>query len=143
MKASEFVFKPKGVRRRSRPGACPRLTVLPVNRGACPAGYDAKPSKTAPTQTCCKRQTLIPLKRGTLTQFGYSARDPRARRHAALKRAIAHHGWLRVFRKLNAVAVYTKNKARLHSVFLSDRDWVRREGAPKARAGSVRVKREA
>jgi hypothetical protein len=141
MTAGEFVFKPTGVRRRSRPRACPRLTVVPV-RKKCPAGYDAAPSKADATQTCCKRQTLIPLKRGTLSRFGYSAANTQPQRRAALKRAMEHHGWLRVFRKLNAVMVYAKGNPRLHGVFKADRDWVRRTGKPKAQSTSVKVKRE-
>jgi len=138
MKSSEFVFNPQGVKKQSRPKVCPRLTTLPVKKGKCPAGYDALPSKADPKETCCKRQVLIPLKRGTLSKFGYAARDSEQKRHAALKKAVAKHGWLRVFRKLNAVMVYSKNKESLYKTFLSDRNWVRDQYKPKV----VPVKKE-
>lgn len=125
----------------SRPRLCPRLTTLPVRKGKCPPGYDALPSKADPTETCCKRTVLIPLKRGTLSKHGYAVREGKRKRHAALKRAMAHHGWLRVFRKLNAVMVYAKNKPALYATFKADRDWVRRVGKPAGKATSVAVQR--
>lgn len=125
----------------SRPKLCPRLTTLPVAKGECPPGYDALPSKADPAETCCKRKVLIPLKRGTLSKHGYSVRDTKAQRHAALKRAMGQHGWLRVFRKLNAVMVYSKNKPTLYKTFRADRNWVRRVGKPAAKSASVAVKR--
>lgn len=142
MKSSEFVFNPKGVKKQSRPKLCPRLTTLPVKKGKCPAGYDAQPSKTDPDETCCKRQVLIPLKRGTLSKFGYAAKDPKSKRHAALKKAVAKHGWLRVFRKLNAVMVYSKNKESLYKKFLADRNWVREQFKPKDVPVKKEVKKE-
>lgn len=125
----------------SRPRLCPRLTTLPTGKGKCPEGYDALASKADPSHTCCKRQVLIPLKRGTLSKHGYAVRATKKQRHAALKRAMGQHGWLRVFRKLNAVMVYSKNKPALYATFKADRDWVKRVGKPAAKSGSVPVQR--
>ena len=47
-------------------------------------------------------------------------------RHAALRKAEAKYGALSLFRKLNALFVYTKNSAPASSaIFLADRNWVR------------------
>ena len=68
------------------------------------------------------------LREGDLAQFGYehvtSLDAPR--RHLALGRAVAKYGALTVFRKLNAVYVYTRNTAPASSrVFKADRNWVK------------------
>ena len=65
------------------------------------------------------------LKKGKLAQFGYSARKSARARHAALNAAVKKYGPLSVYRKLNAVAVYTKRTAPSASkVFLQDRAFV-------------------
>jgi hypothetical protein len=73
-------------------------------------------------------KSIGPLRKGELTKFGYenvvklSAQD----RHAALKKAVAEYGSLSVWRKLNAVAVYTRRISPASSrVFQSDMDWIR------------------
>jgi hypothetical protein len=71
-----------------------------------------------------------PLREGELSQFGYSgvAKLSEARRHAALKLAVGKFGALTVIRKLNAVAVYTKNTSpKVSRIFRSDMAWIRRE----------------
>jgi hypothetical protein len=71
-----------------------------------------------------------PLREGELSQFGYSgvAKLSDARRHAALKLAVRKFGALSVIRKLNAVAVYTKNTSpKVSRIFRSDMAWIRRE----------------
>lgn len=69
------------------------------------------------------------LKEGELSRFGYdkvvkmSAKD----RHAALTNAVKEYGALMVFRKLNAISVYTRHTAPESShIFLLDRNWVKR-----------------
>lgn len=119
----------------SRPKECPRLLTLPVQEGAklipegmCPNNYKALKSKSG-KQTCCKKKQLIPLREGTLRKHGYATDLPKAKRHTALKKAVKAEDWLKVFRKLNAVAIYNKNRPKLHKVFLADRDWVKSEYA--------------
>lgn len=88
--------------------------------GVCPNNYKALKSK---------KKQLIPLREGTLRKHGYATDLPKAKRHAALKKAVKAEDWLKVFRKLNAVAIYNKNRPKLHKVFLADRDWVKSEYA--------------
>jgi hypothetical protein len=69
-----------------------------------------------------------PLKSGDLIRFGYGnvVSLSEGRRHLALARAVAAYGSLTVFRKLNAVYVYTRRTAPASSaIFKADRDWVR------------------
>jgi hypothetical protein len=122
------------VRKQSRPKECPRLLTLPVEEGKgdrlgeCPKNYKAIKSKSGKS-TCCKKKQLIPLRKGTLRKHGYSTDLSKAKRHAALKKAVKAENWLKVFRKLNAVAIYNKNRPKLHKIFIADRDWVKREFA--------------
>lgn len=65
------------------------------------------------------------LKKGALEQFGYSVTKTEKSRHAALNAAINMYGPLSVYRKLNAVAVYTKRTSPAKSKrFLEDRAYV-------------------
>ena len=50
------------------------------------------------------------LKKGDLTKFGYSAKSPERTRHSAIKKAVKKTGAITIERKLNALAVYTKNR---------------------------------
>ena len=68
------------------------------------------------------------LRKGDLTRFGYDhvKTMSEGRRHLAIARAVKAYGALSVWRKLNAVYVYTRNTAPASSaVFKADRDWVR------------------
>lgn len=68
------------------------------------------------------------LREGELERFGYTgvAGMSVLARHAALQKAVQYYGALRVFRKLHAVYVYSRNTAPASSaVFKADRDWVR------------------
>ena len=63
-------------------------------------------------------------------KFGYgkvtsmSVKD----RHHALSSAVKAHGALSLFRKLNAIYVYTRNTAPASSkIFKADRDWIKKE----------------
>ena len=69
-----------------------------------------------------------PLRKGELAVFGYVnvAALSEAKRHLALGRAVRAYGALSVFRKLNAVYVYTRYTAPVSSaIFKVDRDWVK------------------
>jgi hypothetical protein len=69
-----------------------------------------------------------PLKSGELAQFGYSdvVHKSATRRHKALSSAVKKYGSLSVWRKLNAVQVYTRRLSPPSSkVFKTDMNWVR------------------
>jgi len=69
-----------------------------------------------------------PLRKGDLSRFGYEdvTSMSEGRRHLALSRAVKAYGSLTVWRKLNAVYIYTRHTAPASSaVFKADRDWIR------------------
>ena len=66
------------------------------------------------------------LKAGSLSRYGYDPDYDELARHAALQRAAQKYGALTLFRKLNAVAVLTRNTDPHRStIYLADRDWVK------------------
>lgn len=76
-----------------------------------------------------------PLRKGELAKFGYSDvihKTLKARR-SALSRAVREFGSLGVWRKLNAVHVYSRRLSPASSkVFKADMDWVRGKYGIKA-----------
>lgn len=69
-----------------------------------------------------------PLRKGDLKRFGYTdvASMSEGRRHLALAAAVRAYGSLTVWRKLNAIYIYTRNTAPAASrVFKADRDWIK------------------
>jgi hypothetical protein len=69
-----------------------------------------------------------PLRKGDLKKFGYDnvVSMTVGNRHLALAKAVKANGSLTVWRKLNAIYVYTRNTAPASSVvFKADRDWVK------------------
>jgi hypothetical protein len=50
------------------------------------------------------------LKKGELTQFGYSVKSPERTRHNAINKAVKKYGKVTVQRKLNALSVYNSKK---------------------------------
>ena len=69
-----------------------------------------------------------PLRQGNLKRFGYS--DVRAmstgRRHLSLVAAVRKYGALTVWRKLNAIYIYTRRSSPTSSaIFKADRDWIK------------------
>ena len=69
-----------------------------------------------------------PLRKGDLARFGYKTVTAmsESRRHLALRAAVQEYGSLTVWRKLNAVYIYTRHTSPESSaIFLADRDWVR------------------
>jgi len=107
----------KGYTRKSRSGKRVRVTARCVkDRGLPGKGFKGE------------GPGIGKLREGELSQFGYSgvSKLSEGQRHAALKKAIAQYGPLSVFRKLNAVAVYTKYTSPMVSrVFKSDMAWIR------------------
>ncbi len=69
-----------------------------------------------------------PLRKGDLNRFGYTnvSAMSEGRRHLALSVAVKAYGSLTVWRKLNAVYVYTKRTSpRSSAIFKADRDWIK------------------
>jgi hypothetical protein len=76
-----------------------------------------------------------PLRKGELAKFGYSdvVHATKEKRHTALSRAVKAYGSLGVWRKLNAVQVYTRRLSPASSkVFKADMDWIRGKYGIKA-----------
>lgn len=76
-----------------------------------------------------------PLRKGNLNRFGYTSVTTlsEGRRHLALAKAVKVYGSLTVWRKLNAVYIYTKRTSpRSSAVFKADRDWVKAHYGIKA-----------
>jgi hypothetical protein len=76
-----------------------------------------------------------PLRKGGLSRFGYdnviSMSD--GQRHLALALAVKEYGSLTVWRKLNAVYIYTRHTAPASSaIFKADRDWIKEHYGIKA-----------
>jgi hypothetical protein len=75
------------------------------------------------TRKCVKG--IGKLRKGGL--LGYHATLSLTQRHAILQKAVAKHGALSVFRKLNAIYVYNKIRApTTAATFLADRNWIQR-----------------
>ena len=80
------------------------------------------------TKGLTKGQGIGPLRQGELARFGYKKviELSTARRHLALAAAVKEYGALSVWRKLNAVYIYTRHSSPASSeVFRSDRDWIK------------------
>ena len=76
-----------------------------------------------------------PLRSGELSKFGYDhvVSKTMAQRREALEKAVKAYGSLGVWRKLNAVQVYTRRLSPASSkIFKEDMDWVRGKYGIKA-----------
>jgi hypothetical protein len=76
-----------------------------------------------------------PLRKGDLAKHGYArvASMSVAARHSALEKAVVEYGSLTVWRKLNAVYVYTRRTSPSNSrIFKEDMDWIRSKYGIKA-----------
>jgi hypothetical protein len=73
-----------------------------------------------------KSKVRIPVRKsGELKKYGYDIYISAAERRAALAKAVKKYGALSVFRKLNVLVIFNKNKhPDLSKKFKSDRDWV-------------------
>lgn len=81
------------------------------------------------------RVGIGPLRKGDLNQFGYNnvTGMSEGQRHLALAAAVRKYGSLTVWRKLNAVFIYTKHTAPASSrIFKADRDWIKAHYGIKA-----------
>lgn len=120
-----------------------------MRRSACPSGYIRRDSYVRKTRS--GKKTIVPeqcirdlgakgkglpsgrpgigkLRKGELAKYGYIhvTSLPISKRHAALVKAIDEYGSLRVWRKLNAVHVYTRRLSPTSSkIFKEDMDWIR------------------
>jgi len=76
-----------------------------------------------------------PIRHGDLTAFGYSdvGSLSKGEREAALRKAIAAHGSLSIWKKLNVLFIFNKNKSPgLSDLFREDRDWIQETFGLKA-----------
>lgn len=73
--------------------------------------------------------TYVLLVKGRLEKYGYKnvRHMSSANRHDALNRAVIAEGWLTIFRRLHYIAILNKNHARLHAIFIADRNYVKRK----------------
>jgi hypothetical protein len=75
-------------------------------------------------------RSIGPLRKGELSKYGYQHVNllTREQRRDALRKAIVEFGSLGVWKKLNAIFVYTKyTSPETSRLFREDRDWVRNE----------------
>ena len=89
-------------------------------------GTYVKPACIVDRGNVGKGPALIgPLRKGTLSQFGYSADASQAQRRHSLSMAIDEYGTTVVIRKLNAVCILNKNTNPAKSArFCLDKKWV-------------------
>ena len=89
--------------------------------GSCPPGKIRNTRKNRPR--CVPG--IGPLKKGELGRYGYSTKAKSMSRHRALNKATRKYGALSVYRKLNALAVYTKNRSpNTSKTVKSDRNYI-------------------
>jgi hypothetical protein len=68
-----------------------------------------------------------PLVKGDLSQYGYSSSKKAEERHISINKAVKKYGSTPIFRKLNALYVYNKNRDPIRSnKFKKDRDYVKK-----------------
>lgn len=75
-----------------------------------------------------KKPVRIKLtKEGSLGRFGYRMYDSAKKRHQALAKAVEYHGYLPVFRRVNVLYVFNKNK-RVDLAMIAEKDkrWLRK-----------------
>ena len=93
-------------------------------RGKCIRNQGA-PGKWADEH---KGEGIGKLKEGELSRLGYSLRKTVRSRHTALNKAARKYGALSTYRKLNALATYTKRTSPLLSKkALADRNFIGKE----------------
>jgi hypothetical protein len=92
--------------------------------GSCPAGKIRNTRKNRPK--CVPG--IGKLKKGELGQYGYSTTAKATSRHRAINKATRKYGPLSVYRKLNALAVYTKNTSpKTSKTVKADRNYIGRK----------------
>jgi hypothetical protein len=90
-----------------------------------PSAEEMEAENLVNTSAGRRRPKIGSLSHGDLTQLGYSATAPRRTRRRAIKKAVRKFGALSTFRKLNAVAVYSKRTPK-GRIFKADRNWERK-----------------
>jgi hypothetical protein len=123
--------------RRCPPGKILRAAYVRITRGKrVPVPASCIPDVGAPGKGLRSGKPGIgALKKGNLVRFGYQqiAAMSVDARHAALRKAVANYGALTVWRKLNAVSVYTRRTSPATSrAAKADMDWVRATWGLKA-----------
>jgi hypothetical protein len=77
------------------------------------------------TKRYLKKHGIGKLKKGQL--MGYHAAEKPRTRHGHLRKTVKKYGPLSTFRKLNALAVYTKNSSPTKSKTIkADRNWIKK-----------------
>ena len=67
------------------------------------------------------------LRKGELSKYGYTMREPEESRHKALRKAVEKYGMIGVYRKLDAVAkLTTRTIPEASKIYEKDRDWVKK-----------------
>ena len=138
--------------------SCVRMRGFPIAKRtlrSCPKGYikraayvrsSKRGARTHVPEQCIRDRGLPgkgfrgsrgigPLRKGELTKYGYQTIRERSvsERRTALRKAIQEFGSLGVWRKLNAIAVYTKHTSpALHALYKEDMNWIRNEFGIKA-----------
>src|SRR5579872_4138318 len=143
------------IKRRSNSKKMPKMSKIsyPKHKGkrtstkGCKKGYIRRSSysrksykrssgvrvKGAKVKSKCIKMTgshglrVIPkLRKGELKKYGYSSSEVQSDRHKSLSKAVKSYGATSVFRKLNVLATFNKNRSPVLSrKFKSDRNWVK------------------
>jgi hypothetical protein len=83
--------------------------------------------KAAKTNKPYTGTKIASLRRGSLTQFGYSAYSSTKSRRVALQKAVKAYGPLPVFRKLGAVMVLQKRRTpEISEIYMLNRNYVKK-----------------
>lgn len=72
-------------------------------------------SRCVKSRSLRSRRVLPPLKKGSLTRFGYTVHESVEKRRSALRRALKAYGYSSLIKKLNAVKILTKNTSPTNS----------------------------
>lgn len=80
---------------------------------------------------------LIKVRKGLLTSLGYHIHESTSQRRTALRKADKKYGSVRLWKMLNAQAVFRKRTDGIGSTFKQDRDWVMRNLISKSEAQSM------
>lgn len=68
----------------------------------------------------------LKLKKGELLRYGYNLEESAVSRHRALARAVRASNPLKVFRRINILAVYNKHRNALLRKLEADKAWMRK-----------------
>jgi hypothetical protein len=78
------------------------------------------PNKGKPGKTTSEGKVIPKLKKGELSQFGYSTHSTEDERHKALLKAVEKLSYATVIRKLNAVRTLSKADVKLFKIYSRD-----------------------